>query len=164
MRVARRRMVRAFRALVAFITCAKEAEHEVVTLDAMDAHVERIRRWKRGGSVTQVRKLLTTVNAWLRDETSETLWGKHFQKTQGSFLLPAMLHVHADLQETPPIESGRWPPRHARAATATVAGRERAERRAPVPRRVFGDARGRLQDAQARPARRRVGAFCERGE
>jgi len=79
-------MVRAFRALVAFITCAKEAEHEVVTLDAMDAHVERIRRWKRGGSVTQVRKLLTTVNAWLRDETSETLWGKHFQKTQGSFL------------------------------------------------------------------------------
>ena len=42
--------------------------------------------------------------------------------------------------------------RHARAATAAVAGRERAERRAPVPRRVFGDARGRLQDAQARAA------------
>ena len=42
--------------------------------------------------------------------------------------------------------------RHANAATAAVAGRERAERRAPVPRRVFGDARGRLQDAQARAA------------
>ena len=89
-------MVRAVRALIAFITCANEPEQEVVTLGDMDAHVERIRRWKRGGSVTQVRKLLTTVNAWLRDETSETLWGKHFQKTQGSFLretLPTLCRV-----------------------------------------------------------------------
>ena len=42
---------------------------------------------------------------------------------------------------------------HARAAkTAAVAGRERAQRRATVPRRISGHARGRLQDAQARAA------------
>ena len=51
-------------------------------------------------------------------------------------------------------------PGHANMATAAVAGRQRAERRAPVPRRVPGDARGRFKMGKKTGAGRPKDGWC----
>ena len=95
MRVARRRMVRAVRALIAFITCANEPEQEVVTLGDMDAARGEDTTVEARWGVTQVRKLLTTVNAWCETKRQRRCGGNIFRRRRGAFCerLPTLCRV-----------------------------------------------------------------------
>ena len=90
MRVARRRMVRAVRAFVAFVTCAREAVEEVMTGAKVDAMMDEIARWKRStGKVRHLTKQMRLMRRAISEERFggvETVWGKHVHRTRGTFL------------------------------------------------------------------------------
>ena len=90
MRVARRRMVRAVRAFVAFVTCAREAVEEVMTGAKVDAMMDEIARWKRStGKMRHLTKQMRLMRRAISEERFggvETVWGKHVHRTRGTFL------------------------------------------------------------------------------
>ena len=86
MRVARRRMVRAVRAFIAFVTCARETVDEAMTDAKVHAMMDDIAGWKRStGKMRQLVRQMRALRAAIAGEV-ETTWGKLTHRTRGTFL------------------------------------------------------------------------------
>jgi hypothetical protein len=86
MRVARRRMIRALRSFIAFITCSREKEEVVLSEKEVDELVSLCMKWRRStGSVSKLAKMLTSLRDMIAAEVEER-YGKHIARTHGDFL------------------------------------------------------------------------------
>ena len=86
MRVARRRMVRAVRDFVAFITCSKAEEEVVITEKEVDEKIQQIMKWKRStGKVNALKLWLVELEGWIAEEV-EHRYGKHIARSHGGFV------------------------------------------------------------------------------
>lgn len=86
MRVARRRMVRAVRAFIAFVTCARETVDEAMTDAKVHAMMDDVAGWKRStGKMRQLLRQMRALRAAIAGEV-ETTWGKLTHRTRGTFL------------------------------------------------------------------------------
>lgn len=86
MRVARRRMVKALRDFIAFITCSQEKEVVEPSEKDVDESVSLCMKWKRSsGSVAKLAKMLVSLRDMIAAEVEER-YGKHIARTHGEFL------------------------------------------------------------------------------
>ena len=86
MRVARRRLVRAWRGCIAFITCSKEVEEEVLTDEDIRKLVADVVKWKRStGKISALRTMLEKLLE-ATEEDMETKWGSFFARHERDFV------------------------------------------------------------------------------
>jgi hypothetical protein len=86
MRVARRRLVRGWRDCIAFITCSKEVEEEVLTDEDIRNLVADVVKWKRStGKISALRKMLEKLLE-ATEEDMTTKWGSFFARHERDFV------------------------------------------------------------------------------